>query len=159
MDPFGEVVVGIAILVGLVGILIPVLPGLILVVVAVLIWAIVEGGPAAWTVAGVAFVLGAGGMAVSYLIPGRRLKNSGIPMSTLLLGGGLAIAGFFLIPVVGGPLGFVLGIYLAERQRLGHDAAWPATVVSVRAVGLSIGIELAAGLLIAGVWLAGVIWL
>lgn len=159
MDPFGEVVIGIAILVGLVGILIPVLPGLILVVVAVLIWAIVEGGTEAWTIAGVAFLLGAGGMAVSYLIPGRRLKNSGIPMSTLLLGGGLAIAGFFVIPVVGGPLGFVLGIYLAERQRLGHDAAWPATMASVRAVGLSIGIELAAGLLIAGVWLAGVIWL
>ncbi len=159
MDPFGVVVVGIVILIGLMGILVPAIPGLVLVVVAVVVWAAFEGGGGAWTVAVVALILGGGGMAVAYLIPGRRLKRSGIPTATLLLGGGLAIIGFFVIPVIGGPLGFVLGVYLAERRRLGHEAAWPATMSSVRAVALSIGIELAVGLLIAGIWLAAVIWL
>lgn len=158
MDPFGEIVIGIVILFGLAGIFVPVLPGLVLVVAAVLVWAIVEGGTAAWTVAVIAVIVGVGGMAVSYLIPGRRLRDSGIPSSTLWLAGGLAIIGFFVVPVIGGPLGFVLGVYLAERQRVGHESAWPATKASVRAVGMSIGIELTAGLVIAGVWLATVLF-
>jgi hypothetical protein len=51
----------------------------------------------------------------------------------------------------------VLGIYLAELGRVGSDRAWPATVQSLKAVGLSMLIELAAGLLAAGVWVVGVI--
>ncbi|MGH8912566.1 MAG: DUF456 domain-containing protein, partial [Acidimicrobiia bacterium] len=149
MDPFGEIVIGLIVLVGLVGILLPVLPGLLLETAAIVVWAIVEGGGRAWTVAGVALLLGIGGTVVKYLIPGRRLRASGIPTSTLLMAGGLAIVGFFVVPVVGGPIGFVLGTYLAERQRLGEERAWPSTVASLKAVGLSIGIELVAGLLMA----------
>lgn len=144
---------GLLILVGLVGILVPVLPGLLLEMGAVVLWAAVEGGAVAWTVAGVALILGLGGTVVSYLIPGRRLERSGIPRSTLLLAGALAIAGFFVVPIVGGPAGFVLGIYITERQRVGQAHAWPSTMASLRAVGLSIVIELIAGLLIAGIWL------
>lgn len=157
MDPSGEVIVGIVILVGLAGILIPVLPGLMLEVAAILFWAFVEGGVVAWVAAGLAAALGLAGAVVKYLVPGRRLRDSGIPRSTLMMGGGLAIIGFFVVPVVGGPLGFVVGIYLAERNRIGADGAWPSTTASLRAVGLSIGIELMAGLLIAGTWLIAVV--
>ena len=49
-------------------------------------------------------------------------------------------------------------IALAERVRLGaHDRAWPSTVHALKAIGLSILIELAAGLLMAGAWLAALI--
>lgn len=158
MNAAGEVVIGLLILVGIVGILVPVLPGLILEMGAVILWAFLERGAVAWTVAGIALILGLGGTVVSYLIPGRRLERSGIPRQTLYLAGGLAIAGFFIIPVVGGPLGFVLGIYITERQRVGAEQAWPSTKASLRAVGLSIVIELIAGLLIAGVWLTAVVF-
>lgn len=158
MDPFGEVVVGIVILVGLVGIVVPVLPGLLLETAAVVVWAVVEGGGTAWAVAGLALLLGIGGTVVKYLVPGRRLRASGIPNSTLLMAGGLAIVGFFVVPVVGGPIGFVLGTYLAERRRLGPERAWPSTTESVRAVAVSIGIELIAGLLTAGTWLAVILF-
>ena len=53
--------------------------------------------------------------------------------------------------------GFVLGVYLSEGERLGFDAAWPATRVTLKAVGASILIELAAGLLAAMVWVAGAV--
>jgi hypothetical protein len=66
--------------------------------------------------------------------------------------------GFFVIPVVGLPLGFVLGVYLAERLRQpGHRFAWRSTGEAIKAVGLSILIELGAGLFIAGLWLAAVL--
>jgi len=54
-------------------------------------------------------------------------------------------------------LGFVLGVYLAERFRLGADhGAWASTRHAVRAVGLSILIELSAATLAAGIWVLAV---
>lgn len=159
MDPIGEVLVGLAILVGLLGIVLPVLPGLFLEVAAVVLWAFVEGGGRAWSIAVVVVVIAVVGSVVKYLIPGRRLKEAGIPRSTMLLAGVLAIVGFFVIPVIGAPIGFILGTYLAERNRLGSALAWPSTSSSLQAVGLAIGIELTAGLAIAGLWLVGVIWI
>ena len=69
----------------------------------------------------------------------------------------LAIVLFFLIPVVGAPIGFVLGVFLVElaRKREGHTA-WRATVSALKAVAVSVGIELAAGFVIVLVWLLGV---
>lgn len=157
MSLLGEVVVGLVILAGLAGIVIPVLPGLLLVTGAVVVWAAMGGGALGWGVGAAAVVLGGMGTVVKYLVPGRRLKDAGIPTSTLLLACALAVGGFFVIPVVGAILGFVGGVYLAERNRVGATLAWPQTRLSLRAVALAIGIELTAGLLIAAIWLAAVI--
>jgi hypothetical protein len=80
-----------------------------------------------------------------------------VPGRTLLAGGVLAVVGFFVIPVVGLPIGFVLGVYLSELQRVGRALAWPRTRSALRAVGVSILIELAAGLLAALTWLVGAV--
>jgi ABC-type phosphate transport system permease subunit len=123
----------------------------------VLAWAAAQGGAAAWTVAAVATALVVAGAVVKYVVPTRRLHEAGIPARTQWAGVGLAVVGFFVVPVIGLPLGFVLGIYLAELARVGSERAWPATVQSLRAVGLSVLIELAAALLAAGVWVVGVV--
>lgn len=152
-----DVVVGLAILVGLIGIVVPVLPGSVLILVAVLVWASEVGTRTGWTVfALVAALLLLGGV-VKYAVPGRRLKAGGVPNRTLVAGGLLGIVGFFVIPVVGLLVGFVLGIYLSEAHRLGRDRAWPSTTAALKAVGLSLLIELAAGLLAAVAWLAGAV--
>ena len=51
----------------------------------------------------------------------------------------------------------MLGVYLSELQRVGVDRAWPATNAALKAVGLSVLIELAAGLLAALTWVVGAI--
>jgi uncharacterized protein len=152
-----EVLVALAIAVGLVGVLVPVLPGSLLVGAAVLVWAIDRGEATAWVVASVALVLLATGAVVKYLVPGRRLQRAGVPMSTLVLGGVVGVVGFFVIPVVGLPLGFVLGVYLSEWRRRGHREAWPSTVHALKAVGLGILIELGFGVLAALTWAVGVV--
>ncbi len=159
MDTLGLVVVGIAIVVGLVGVLVPILPGLLIVWAAVAVWALVETSPLAWTVLGVATAIVAASQVVKYLLPGRRMRAAGVPGRAVLAGGVLGIVGFFVVPVVGLFLGFVLGVYLYElaRQR-DNELAWPATVHALRAVGLSIVIELLAGLLVGVGWLAAVIF-
>lgn len=152
-----EFLVGIVILVGLVGVVVPVLPGSILILGAVLVWATVDGSGTAWVVFAIAAVLLVVGAIAKYTIPGRQLKAFGVPNRSLMLGGLLAIVGFFVIPVVGLVIGFVLGVYLAERHRVGRSLAWPSTTSALKAVGVSILIELAAALLASSTWLAGAI--
>lgn len=160
MEPVGEFLVAIAILVGLVGIVVAAIPGLILIWGAVLVWALVEQTGTGWFVLGLATVLTVAGQVVKYLIPGRRLREAGIPGRSIFFGAVLSVVGLFVIPLVGFIIGFVLGVYLAERYRLGsHALAWPSTMQAMRAAGLSILIELLAGLWIAGSWAITVLFL
>ncbi|WP_210603215.1 DUF456 domain-containing protein [Brevibacterium oceani] len=149
-DIITSALVGVAILVGCVGIIVPVLPGSILIGIAVLIWAIVIGGPAAWIIFAIVAVFVAAGMSSSLVLTGRKLKSMQVPNSSVLLGGGLGIVGFFVIPVLGLPIGFVAGLFLAEYSRL-KDAstAWTSSWESIKAIGLGAGIEFCLALLAA----------
>ncbi len=150
-----DVLVALAIAVGLVGILVPVLPGTVLILAAVLVWAIGVSSPTGWVVLGLVTVFLAAGTVVKYAVPGRRLQATGVPTRTLVLGGLAGVVGFFVVPVVGLVVGFVAGVYASELQRVGTQRAWGTTKHALRAAGLSVLIELAAGLLAAVTWLAG----
>jgi len=152
-----NVLVGLIMLVGLVGIVVPLLPGLVLIWAAVLVWALAAQTPAGWVVLAIATALAMTGILLQYLLPGRRMSAAGVTTSSTVAGVGLGFVGFFVIPVVGAFLGFVLGIYLAERIKLGaHAAAWPSTKHALKAVALSMGIELLTGLAVVTTWLIGV---
>lgn len=157
MDPV-TLLAGVLVVVGLLGIVIPLLPGLILVWAGAFVWAASVHTTGAWVVLGLVSVMGAVGLVLKYLLPGRRLQTGGVGTLTMAAGVVLAIVGFFAIPVVGAVLGFVLGVYLAELARLRSPAAaWPATVSALKAVGLGMVVELSAGLLMAGTWVIGVL--
>lgn len=149
-----DFVVGLTILVGLAGIVVPVLPGTLLIVVALVVWAAEVGGSTAWAVAAVAVTFLAIGSVVKFLLPGKQLKAT-VPTETLFAGAAGALAGFFVIPVVGALVGFPIGVYVAERIRLGAKEAWPSTRAALKALGFSILIEFIAGLLAAATWLVG----
>ncbi|OZM81164.1 hypothetical protein CFP66_17450 [Pseudonocardia sp. MH-G8] len=153
------VLAAVLVAVGIVGIVVPVLPGLILVVAGVAVWAVPRGDATAWTVLGIVVAIVVLGSVAKYLLPGRRLRDSGVPGRTLALGGVLGIVGFFVIPVVGLFIGFVLGVYLAELARLGgRESAWPSTKRALTAVGWSIVIEMATGLIAAAVWIGALVF-
>jgi uncharacterized protein YqgC (DUF456 family) len=152
-----EVLVALVIAVGIAGVVVPVLPGSVLVVGAILLWAAKTGTTTGWVVFSVATALVVVGAVVKYVVPGRRLQDAGIPTSTMLLGGLLGVIGFFVIPVVGLVLGFVVGVYLAELRRVGSRDAWPATRHALAAAGLSLLIELTASMLAAATWVVGVV--
>ena len=153
-----NLVAGVAILVGVLGVLIPIIPGLVLCWLGVVFWALLgDAGAGRWAVLGLATVIALAGMVVKYAWPGKRLKDTGVPTSSLAVGGVLGVIGFFAVPVVGLVLGFVLGIWLAERLRLGPGRAWPSTRGALGAVGLSMLVELAAALGIAVVWVFGLL--
>ena len=146
----------VLIVVGMVGIVVPVLPGLLLVWGSVLAWALVTRTTAGWVVLGICTLWYAVGLVTQYLVPGRRLRSARSAAAHPVLALFVGIVGFFVIPVVGGPLGFVGGIYLAEYARTREPAAtWSATKEALRAVALSMGIELSAGFAIAASWIVG----
>lgn len=159
MDSAGLVLVGLGVIVGLVGIVVPILPGLLLIWGSVTVWALVERSDTAWVVLAIATVVAITSQVVKYVVPGRRLRDAGVPTRGILAGAVLGLVGFFVIPVVGLFLGFVAGIYAVEHLRLrNHQSAWRSTVHALKAVGLAILIEMLAGLLIGSAWLAAVVF-
>jgi uncharacterized protein YqgC (DUF456 family) len=158
MSDAGLVLVALAIAVGIVGVVLPVLPGALLAWAAIAVWALSVGSATAWVVLVIATLSIGLAQVVKVLVPGRRLRDAGVPRVSILAGVLLAVAGFFLIPVVGLFIGFPLGVYLQERRRLGrHEPAWRSTQEALRAIGLSIAIELAATLVATGAWLVVVL--
>jgi uncharacterized protein YqgC (DUF456 family) len=154
----GLVLVAMAIAVGLVGILVPFLPGTLLVWAAIAVWAYVEHTTVSWVVLGVATAVLGAGILVKYLWPARRMKAADIGWRTMAAGAVLGVIGFFVVPVAGLVLGFVLGVFLAElAQRRDRRRAWASTVHAVKGVALSVGVELLAALLATAVWVVGVV--
>jgi uncharacterized protein len=154
----GTVVPPLLIIIGLVGIVVPVLPGLLLVLGGVLVWALTEGSALAWSIFAVSVVVTVVGYVLQYTLPGRRMRERGVSSSTMVLAMALGIVGFFVIPVVGAVVGFVLGIFVVElgRSRDGSQA-WTRTKHALVGVLHSMGIELAAGLAVTVLYVAGVV--
>ena len=160
MNSFALFLVGVAIFVGVIGIVVPVLPGALLSWAAILVWALEEQSSTGWIVLAIATVLIGASQVIKYVVPERRMRDAGIPQHSTLIGVLFAIAGFFLIPVVGMFVGFPLGVFISERFRLrANGPAWASTKQALKATGLSMLIELAGTLLAAGIWLAAVLWL
>jgi len=154
----GLVLVAMAIAVGLVGILVPFLPGTLLLWAAIAVWAYVEHTTVSWVVLGVATAVLGAGILVKYLWPVRRMRAADVNGRTLAAGAVLGVIGFFVVPVAGLVLGFVLGVFLAElAQRRDRRRAWASTVHAVKGVALSVGVELIAALLATAVWVVGVV--
>lgn len=146
-------------LVGLLGVVVPVLPGLLLIWVGVLLWSVTAGVAAGWVVLGVVTLVYAVGVVCEYLIPGQRMKRAGVRTSTLVVGVLAAVVGAVVIPVLGAFVGFPLGIYLVQRVRRGsHASAWEGTVLALRAIGQNILIELTTAVLMIAIWVGALVF-
>ncbi|MDY6054746.1 DUF456 domain-containing protein [Micrococcus sp.] len=145
-------------LVGMVGIIYPILPGSILNAVTALVWAAVLGSAASWTFGVVAAGLSIAGMSASAVLTGRRLRRERIPRGPILVGIAAAAVGFFVVPFVGVFLGFALGLLGAEWvRRRDLAAAWSASWGALKAMGLGILVELVCAMAALAVLGAGIV--
>lgn len=157
MNVWQLVAVGLVMLLGLLGVLVPGIPGPLIVWAGAMWWALSEKSGLAWAVLIGATALLLLNQVVKWLLPPRAPRAAGAPYRTLFLAGVAGIVGFFLVPVLGCPLGAIGGLYLLERVRLGgHGEAWASTRTALRATGLSVLVELFACLLVAGAWIGAV---
>ena len=158
MTTGGLILVAVAIAIGLVGVLVPLLPGTLLVYAAIAVWAFVEQNTVGWVVLGVVTAVLGASLLIKYLWPVKRMRAADVSPTTLAAGAVAGVIGFFVIPVLGLLIGFVLGVYLAElAHRRDQRRAWASTVHAVKGVALSVGVELAGGLLATAAWVVGVV--
>jgi uncharacterized protein YqgC (DUF456 family) len=158
MSTTGIVLVALAIAVGLIGIVVPLLPGALLVLAAIAVWAVIEHTLVAWVTLGIATALIGASTVIKYVWPARRMRQADVGRWSLFTGAVFGIVGFFVIPVLGLVVGFVLGVYLAELA-LRRDAsrAFASTVHAVKGVALSVGVELSGALAATVVWVVALV--
>ena len=144
----------VVMLVGMIGILVPVLPGLFLVWIATVGTVLVQGTDlAGWLVALLLTCLFAAGTAATILLPAREGRQGGAPTSTFVLAAVGAVVGFFVLPVLGIIVGALLGLFVGERRRLGDNReAVAATGRVLRAYGLGVLIEALIGVTMIMTW-------
>jgi uncharacterized protein len=159
MDLAVVALIGLAMAVGLIGTLLPLLPGLPIIWAAALVFGLAEGFDRTGAIAFTLITLvGAAGVSAGLILPHRRVAARGAPASTVAAGVVLGIVGFFAIPVVGLVLGAVGGVLLAERARTGDwDVAWTTTKDLLVGFGIGVAVEFAAGLAMILCWVAWVL--
>ncbi|MET9320686.1 DUF456 domain-containing protein [Streptomyces sp. NPDC003038] len=157
MDVPQLLLVGLVLLLGMVGVLVPGVPGTWLVWAGLMWWALQERSRPAWSLLVAATALLLVVQVVKWLLPPRRIRGVGVTPRMAAYAGAGAVLGFVLVPVLGAVPGFVGGVYLCERLRLGaRGEAWASARAVMRAVGTSVLVELFACLLVVGAWVAAV---
>jgi uncharacterized protein len=145
--------------VGAVGTIVPLVPGISLVWGAGLLYGLARGFGAVGVVAfAVMTGLAVAATVAGYVVPKRRATSAGASGATVWLGVACAVVGFFAVPVVGLPIGGVLGIYAGERLRTGDTVmAWRATRATITGFGIAVLVQFAAALSMIAVWAVWVI--
>lgn len=148
------VFVAVIMVIGLAGTVLPILPGLWLIWAGAMGYGVFAGfGIRGWVAMVLVSVLAAVGTASAVYVPQRKASSVGVPWwgQALALVG--AVAGFFLVPVIGAPLGFVVGILMVTLVRERHfQGALAATWATVKSMLLASGVQFGAGLVMVAVW-------
>jgi len=152
------VVAGLLLVAAAIGTVYPVVPGSLLAIVTLIVWAWVVGSAVSWTAALIGVVIAAVGWSASAVLTGRKLKQQQIPKRSIAVAVVCGVAGVFLIPVIGLFVGFGVGLLVSEYVR--HRdvrAALDSSVQTLKATGLGILVEFGMVCLAASVWTIGVI--
>jgi len=147
---------GLLLAVAAIGTVYPVLPGSVLAIVTLIAWAWILGSPAAWTAAVIGALLAGAGWSAGAVLTGRKLKQHQIPRRSVAVAMVAAVAGMFLIPVVGLFVGFGGGLLASEyvRRRDFHSAL-KSSVETLKATGIGVLVEFGMVCLAASVWMIG----
>lgn len=161
MGFFQLTAVSIVLLLGLVGVLIPGVPGLLLCWAGVLWWTLSTGvvRPDWYLLVGATALLLLS-QVLRLVLPGERVRHREPRVAWRVLGaGGIGAAlGFTLLPVLGAVPGYYVGVYLTELARLRDGGnAQEATRATVRAVGSATLVEYLAAMLVISAWIVTVL--
>lgn len=147
-------IVAVVMVVGLAGVVIPVLPGLVLIWAAALVYGIEVGfGVGGVVVMTILTVLTLVSIVLGVILPKRAATESGATRRSQLVGLIGAVIGFFVIPVVGLVVGALVGVLVAEYKDKGDwPAARTATVGVAKGFGVSALVQFLIGFAMIVVW-------
>ncbi|HEX9333637.1 MAG TPA: DUF456 domain-containing protein [Anaerolineales bacterium] len=146
-------------LVGLVGLIMPVFPGLTVMWLGTLVYALIQNAAGhmtgwKWFLFGLITVLMIFGNIVDNLIIARKMRDKYVPWSSIFFAfmAGI-IASLFFTPLIG-LVAAPLGLFLAEVRRLkNRDAALDSTKAYMIGWGWAFGVRFLIGLGMIGFWM------
>ncbi len=150
---------GIVMLFGLLGVLLPLIPDLIIIWGAALGYGLIigwgESGP--WLF-GLITVFGLIGVASEVWVSGLGGRLGGASIKSILVGLVLGILGFIFLTPIGGLVLLLVGTFTMEYYRLGDaEEALKGMLGVGLGYGASFGIKLLLGILMMGLWVVWVI--
>lgn len=146
-------------LVGLFGLVVPVFPGLTVMWIATLIYALIQNAADKmtgwdWFAFVIITLLMIGGNIADNIIIARKMRDNYIPWSSILIAFAAGIlASFFFTPLVG-LAAAPLALFLAEQYRLkNRDDAWKSTKAYMVGWGWAFGARFIIGMTMIGSWM------
>ncbi len=153
------VLVGLTMFLGLIGIIIPVLPDMLLIWGAALFYGLVAG----WGVWGpyifaAISLLGAIGLVADLWMSGWGARKGGASIRSILVGLLFGAVGFVLLTPLGGVLLLLVTTFAMEYARLGDaEKALRGMLGMGLGYGASFGVKIGLGILMLGLWVLWVI--
>jgi len=149
----------LVLLVGLFGLIIPVFPGLTVMWLATLVYALLQYTVQRmtgwdWFAFVIITILMVGGNIVDNIIITAKMRDKFIPWSSILIAFAASIiASIFFTPVIG-LVAAPLGLFLAELARLkNRNDAWESTKAYMVGWGWAFGARFIIGLIMIGSWM------
>jgi uncharacterized protein YqgC (DUF456 family) len=146
-------------IIGLLGLIVPVFPGLTVMWLGTLVYALIQAAAGKmtgwdWFLFVLITLLMIVGNIVDNVIIARKMRDKYIPWSSILIAFAAGIiASFFLTPL-GGLIAAPLGLFLAEVSRLkNREAAIESTKAYMIGWGWAFGARFIIGLMITGFWM------
>ena len=148
-----------ALIVGLLGLIVPVFPGLVVMWLGTLVYAILQNSAGnmngwKWLIFGIITVLMISGSIVDNLIIAYKMRDKYVPWSSILMAFAAGIiASLFFTPLIG-LVAAPVGLYLAESRRLkDQTAAVESTKAYMIGWGWAFGVRFLIGLMMIGLWM------
>jgi uncharacterized protein len=148
-----------ALIIGLLGLIVPVFPGLFIMWLGTLFYALIQSGAGNmtrwdWFLFGLITVLMIAGSIVDNLIIAYKMRDKYVPWSSILFAFAAGvIASLFFTPLVG-LVAAPVGLFLAENRRLkNRDDAMASTKAYMIGWGWAFGVRFLIGLAMIGFWM------
>jgi hypothetical protein len=146
-------------IVGLLGLIIPIFPGLTIMWLGTLLYALIQNSAGDmtgrdWFLFGLITLLMIVGNIADNLIIARKMRDKYIPWSSILFAFAASIiASIFFTPLIG-LVAAPVGLFLAESRRLkNRDAAIDSTKTYMIGWGWAFGVRFLIGILMIGFWM------
>jgi uncharacterized protein YqgC (DUF456 family) len=140
---------------GLFGLVIPIMPGLVIIWVAALGYGIAAGfGTLGWIMFAIMTLLMIGGSFIDNVLMGTQARQSGASWVSIAAALVFGLAGNFVLPVIGGLIAALLALFVAEWIRRKN---WRESLKSVGGMAWGCGwafvIRFIMGVVMIGLWM------
>ena len=154
-----EILTLFALIVGLLGLVVPIFPGLVIMWLGTLLYALLQNAAGnmsgwKWVIFGIITLLMIVGSIADNLIIARKMRDKYVPWSSILFAFAASLVASIFFTALVGLAAAPVGLYLAESRRLkNNDAAIESTKAYMIGWGWAFGARFLIGLVMIAFWM------